>query len=571
MRSKMRADTQTDIKDEPAIRVPTLVKRYFCLLWEQRSMAVIGLLLATITAIAGIALLAVSGWFISATALAGLSLAGAHSFNYFAPGAIVRGLSIIRTTGRYGERITTHEATLRVISRLRSELFGSLAKHHWQENPLNSHDASSRLLEDIKYAESLYLSALIPGFVMLLSVLLYLFTIMIFLPDIIVWILPMLLLTVVLMPYLYLQQTLKPQDSLHQQRSQQWSSASSLFTNLRTLILYQRLQHVSATLLDNASAADITERQTSRARQKIMAINNLMCAVLILIILWQGLLALSVGELGGSHLFMLLLLTLGTQEVILGGTSALANFGLGYAALNRINAHAPSTIQQDLRTFISAAAAAETHIATPSAASPAIQFNAISYRYPQRASAVISQLSGKLAAPHWYWITAPSGHGKTTLLHLLTGQLNPYQGTINIIGANAGQLCLMPQQIDLLRGTLRYNLCLHQPHSDEALLKSLTLVELDHWLRQLPDGLDTWLGNGERMLSGGELKRLGMARLLLQDSRILLLDEPTAGIDQQRAVRILNRLHQHWAGKLVIINSHDSSLMCDSDQAFAID
>jgi ATP-binding cassette subfamily C protein CydC len=562
---------RTDTKSEMKTKIPGLVKRYFILLWEQRAMAVIGLLLATITAIAGIALLAVSGWFISATALAGLSIVGAHSFNYFAPGAIVRGLSITRTIGRYGERITTHEATLRVISHLRSELFGSLAKHHWQENPLNSHQISSRLLEDIKHAESLYLSALIPGFVMLLSVLLYLFTIMIFLPDIIGWILPVLLLTVILIPYLYLQQTLKPQDSLHQQRSQQWSSASSLFTNLRTLILYQRLEHESAALLDNATTADITERQTSRARQKIMALNNLMSAVLTLIVMWQGLLALSVGELEGSHLFMLLLLTLGTQEVILGGTSALANFGLGYAALKRINAHAPSTTQKDLRTFITVAAPAETHIATPSAASPAIQLTAISYRYPQRASAVISQLSGTLVSPHWYWITAPSGHGKTTLLHLLAGQLSSIQGAINIIGANPEQLCLMPQQIDLLRGTLRYNLCLHQAHSDEALHQAMALVELDHWFRQLPDGLDTWLGNGERMLSGGELKRLGMARLLLQDSRILLLDEPTAGIDQQRAVRILSRLHQHWAGKLVIINSHDSSLMCDSDQEFSID
>ncbi|WP_028468337.1 amino acid ABC transporter ATP-binding/permease protein [Neptunomonas japonica] len=539
--------------------MPRLVARYFSLLWEQRSMAVIGLLLATITAIAGIALLAVSGWFISATALAGLSIAGAHSFNYFAPGAIVRGLSITRTVGRYGERVTTHEATLRVISKLRAELFKTIAKQNWQENPLNSHETSSRLLEDIKHAEALYLSALVPGLVMLLCCLLYLFAMAVFLPNSGIWLVPLVLTSILFMPWLYLRKVLAPQNKLHRERNLQWSTASSIFNNLRLLILHQRLEKTGSALLDQASIADSTEKQTSLAREAVLSINQAILAILTLVVLWQGLLALSAAQIEGSQLFMLLLLTLGTQEIILNGTSALANFGLGYAALERIDNLSPSHAQPESeygsRQFI------DTQ-------NISVQFSNLNYQYPQQTPAVISQLSGTLTAPHWYWLTAPSGHGKTTLQHLLTGRLTPSSGNINIHGSHAEQINSMPQKIDLLRGTVRYNLCLHQTHTDEALIKALTLVELDDWLQQLPDGLNTWLGHGERMPSGGELKRLGIARLLLQDSRILLLDEPTAGIDQPRATRILNKLHQHWAGKLVIINSHDSSLISSSDKIF---
>lgn len=539
--------------------MPRLVKRYFMLLWQQRTMATLGLLTASITAIAGISLLAVSGWFISATAVAGLSIIGAQSFNYFAPGAVVRGLSITRTVGRYAERITTHEATLRVISHLRAELFGELARTSWQEQPLNSHEASSRLLEDIKHAEALYLSALVPSLVMLLSALLYLVTLALFLPMTALWFAPLIGLAVCVMPWLYMRQVLKPQDQLHQNRNQLWNSASSLFSNIRTLTLYQRLTHQTQQLLHAAAITNDIELQANRAKQRTLALSQLLLAVQIPIILWHGLSALSAGQIPGAMLFMLLLLTLGTHEVILSGIHTLANFGLGYTALQRIELKQPQSNVTDKRHFTH-----QNHCA--------IQVKQLTYAYPQRTIATINNLSTDFKAPHWYWITAPSGHGKTTFLQLLTGFLQPQSGCISISVAKTTQqpIAFMPQKIDLLRGTLRYNLSLHQSHSDEALISALEIVELHQWLETLPDGLDSWLGDGERMLSGGELKRLGLARLLLQPAPIVLLDEPTAGIDQARATRILQRLHTQWTDKLVLINSHDLSLVSEPDQVISL-
>ncbi|WP_370280329.1 amino acid ABC transporter ATP-binding/permease protein [Pontibacterium sp.] len=531
-----------------------LIRRYFQLLRQQRSMMLCGIALAVITALAGIALLAVSGWFISATALAGLTVAGAHGFNYFAPGAVVRGLSITRTAGRYGERLTTHEATLRVIARLRAELFGQIANHSWQKQQLNSHKASSQLLGDIEHAEGLYLNALVPALVSLISALAYLLCIGLFLPELLRWIAMPFAASLLLVPYLHWRTVSAMQDQLHQERNQQWSDTSSLFSNLRTLTLFQRLSTAGAQLQESASTADNTEQQTSRGQQRLTACHQLLLGLITLLTLWQGLVALQLDTLAGAELFMLLLLTLGTQEVIAANAGALSQFGLGYRALKRIEQQCTQSQPDDQRQ----------HSKSDQAL---IGISDLTFSYPQATTPVFKHLDLSLHSAHWHWLTAASGCGKTTLLQLIAGRLQPKEGNIRIRGPQglSEDIGLMPQRIGILRGSLRYNLCLNHSYTDTQLMQALQMVELDNWCASLPEGLDSWLGQGELMPSGGEIKRLGLARLILQDRPILLLDEPTAGIDQQRAARIFKRLRPHWQDKLVLISSHDRSLITPAD------
>ncbi|MGB0468165.1 MAG: ATP-binding cassette domain-containing protein [Pontibacterium sp.] len=161
-------------------------------------------------------------------------------------------------------------------------------------------------------------------------------------------------------------------------------------------------------------------------------------------------------------------------------------------------------------------------------------------------------------------LTGPSGPDKTTLLQLIKGQSSTEEGRV-VISTSDKDTGLMPQQPDILRGTLRYNLCLHRTCSDNELHNALRLVELDSWFKALPDGFDTWLAQGERLPSGGEQKRPGIIRLLLQDTQILLLDEPFAGVDHTRASRILSRPHAQWNNKPVTINGYDKTLIHPED------
>lgn len=127
---------------------------------------VLGMLAGLLTLLASVGLLTLSGWFISATALAGVSLVTAQAFNYFTPGAGVRGFAILRTAGRYAERITTHEATFRLLAQLRVWFYTrleALGPAHLQR--YRSADLLNRLVSDVDALDNLYLRVLAPTFI----------------------------------------------------------------------------------------------------------------------------------------------------------------------------------------------------------------------------------------------------------------------------------------------------------------------------------------------------------------------------------------------------------------------
>jgi len=529
-----------------------MTQDYWRLLWQQKKMALLGLLLAVFTAYCGIALLAVSGWFISAAALAGLTATSAMAFNFFTPGAMVRGLSIGRTLGRYGERLASHEATFRIISHLRATIFRQLSAQPWQENQLDRHQSGSRLLQDIQHIEAIYLSAVLPATVTLAVTLGYLAALLVIWPPLVLWALPWVALAVLLMPWLYSRQVLETQDQLHQQRAGQWRNTSALLTNMRTLTLHGRLAHSSEQLFQQASDGDRRENHSVNQQQSIMLLAQLSLITLTLIIFWQAFNGWQLGQLQAAQIFMVLLLTLGSVDVFLDASPTLAAWRLGLRALQRLHSQPTAT------------------------AATALQFDdqqtdliirSLDYHYPNQPAALFCRFSHRFTGPGWHWICGPSGSGKSTLIALLAGQLQPQQGSLTlplpaqppgVIPAGVG---LMPQRIDILRASLRDNLNLHHGHTDEQLWQALALVELKHWAEQLPQGLDTWLGDGEWQASGGEIKRLGLARLILQDQPLMLLDEPAAGLDSALAQRIFQRLSEHWQAKLVIANTHDRQLI----------
>lgn len=534
------------------------LRRYAHYLWQEKWLALSGALLALLTALSGIALLATSGWFISATALAGLSLATAHAFNYFAPGALVRGLSISRTAGRYGERITTHEATFRVISRFRADTFSQLARNNPATEHLNTHLVSSRLLEDVQRIESLYLTSLVPGFSLLVTFSLYLLTLYLVLPILLLTVGLPLLGSSLLFLQLHQYWVFQGQDYLHQLRNNRWTQSSSLFRNLRLLTLANQLAQHSQNWQEQARATDQQDLQSTRRHLFLSALQELCHALFLLLTLWLSLQASHAGELSPALVFMLFLLTLGTMELVAGSLGVLSEFSLGMQALERLDTISKSTAQPDDQRYF-----------LPQDRIPSIELQALSFHYPDSPHPILNQLNRELI-PGWNWLTAPSGQGKTTLLQLLSGQLPASGGTITLHGLGPGDIQLQPQHVQILKGSLRYNLCLHQEFSDQELLAALTVVELKEWVEQLPEGLDTWLGEGEWQPSGGEMKRIGLARIYLRPARVILLDEPTAGLDKHQAKRILARLRQHWQQEIVLISSHDSRLIQARDQLITL-
>lgn len=194
-----------------------------------------------------------------------------------------------------------------------------------------------------------------------------------------------------------------------------------------------------------------------------------------------------------------------------------------------------------------------------------IQFQHLHYRHHPQVP-LIEGVTLDLPAQQVVAITGTSGSGKTTLLRLLSGQLAASSGYVSINGVQLTELAQpqwreqlgwMSQHPHLLAATLRENLQLAAPEcSDEALQQALHDADLGDWFAELPEGLDTRLGDSGRPISGGQLRRIALARLLLRDAPIWLLDEPTASLDDETEQRIIACLQRAIQGRTVLLLTH---------------
>lgn len=203
----------------------------------------------------------------------------------------------------------------------------------------------------------------------------------------------------------------------------------------------------------------------------------------------------------------------------------------------------------------------------------------ISYTYYGSEQPVLKQVNLSLKQGEKLAILGRTGCGKSTLLQLLTRNWDPQQGQISLDGIPLPQwqegalrsaMTVVSQRVDVFNGSLRENLLLAKPQaSDAECVQALEQVGLTTLLDG--QGLDTWLGEGGRQISGGERRRLGIARALLHDAPILLMDEPTEGLDRKTEQQILELLLEHAKDKTVIFITHRLIGLDEMDQICLMD
>ncbi|MEF1304860.1 ATP-binding cassette domain-containing protein, partial [Vibrio owensii] len=193
-----------------------------------------------------------------------------------------------------------------------------------------------------------------------------------------------------------------------------------------------------------------------------------------------------------------------------------------------------------------------------------IEFDKVDFTYPDGQQKVLKDLTLSLPLGSKTAIVGQTGSGKSTLIQLLCRYWDVNQGQVSIGGAPLqdwsesdlrAAITVVSQRVDVLNGTLRDNLLLAAPEAtDEQLADILTKVDLANLLDE--PGLDAWLGDGGRQLSGGEKRRIGIARALLRDAPILLLDEPTEGLDKRTEQTVMELFKQHFTNKTVVFITH---------------
>ncbi len=185
-------------------------------------------------------------------------------------------------------------------------------------------------------------------------------------------------------------------------------------------------------------------------------------------------------------------------------------------------------------------------------ATRAVQLARVTVRYDGSSLPSLHDLSLSLGRGERIAVIGASGAGKSTLLALVAREIEAEAGRVECLPAT-----LLTQRTELFQDSLRDNLLLADPGADDARLRHvLAVAGLADFVATLPAGLDTMLGEGGFGLSGGQARRLALARLLLRDTPLWLLDEPTEGLDRETAHDVLQRLSARMAGRAIIIATH---------------
>ena len=506
---------------------------------EPRRLA-LGAGLAALTVLMGMGLLGLSGWFITATALAGLHAATAIVFDVFMPSAGIRLLALGRTGARYGERLLTHDATFAALATLRVRLFRGWARPDAARQLLaRPARLLFRLSADIDALESFYLRLLVPAAAALGAALLA----GLVLGVMKLWMGLLLALWLVGAGWgiaLVLARCARPAAVRRAQAMESLRARTAdLVAGQTELVMAGRIEAQCEALAAadrHLAAADLVLNRVEAGAGLAhgLAGSLTLAAVLLAVGLLTG-----EGAIGAPAAALALLVALGAIEPFAALRRGALEAGRSWLAARRLAPHMAATPEP---------------VPVPPAPDDglALQAHALTLVHPGSNRPALQRSAFTVAAGERVAVIGPSGAGKSTLLAAAAGELAPADGELRALPS-----CLLTQRTDLFQDTLRDNLRLAGPSADDARLWSvLHAAGLADEVRAMPSALDSRLGEGGLGLSGGQSRRLALARLLLRNAPFWLIDEPTEALDTATARDVLLRLRAHAEGRTLLIATH---------------
>ena len=201
----------------------------------------------------------------------------------------------------------------------------------------------------------------------------------------------------------------------------------------------------------------------------------------------------------------------------------------------------------------------------------------VSLTYPNKIEPAISKVTLAIPAGTSVAIVGPSGAGKTTLVDIMLGVLTPDTGSVLVSGSPPliaaakwpGAVSYVPQDVVITSGTIRENIGLGYPVSeatDELVNSALKVAHLDEFVSNLPDGIDTQVGERGAKISGGQRQRIGIARAMFTRPKLLVLDEATSSLDGETEASISEAIHEMRGSTTVLIIAHRLSTIRNADQ-----
>lgn len=530
-----------------------VIKRLLVLMRPWYGWMLLGTLLSLITILANISLMALSGWFIATMAMAGISGA---SVNYFTPAAGIRAFAIARTASRYGERLVTHEATFRLLATLRTwfyEHLEPLAPAILQN--YRSGDLLSRIRADIDALENFYLRILAPLLVAAITSLVILLFLLQYSVLLALIELVFLMIAGIMVPLLINKLAQHASTRQVETTSELRSAVIDSTQGMSELLIYgaaekqaERVNALSDQLLDDQK--HLAKLNGGSASALGLCANLSMWLMLIVTIPM-----VTTGKLAPVNLPMIALFALASFEAIL-------PLPLAFQTL-------PGTLAAARRLFdIVDTKPAVIEPVTPTAMPEQfdIEIDNVSLRYPNSHTNALNTISLNIPQGTHLAIVGPSGSGKSTLINALLRFWPVESGAIKLGDINIDQFsgedlrlqfAVATQQSTLFNSTIKRNLLLaKRDASDEELEQVCKLAQIHEFIETLPEGYETWIGEAGHKLSGGQIRRLGVARALLKPASVLILDEPGEGLDSVTEQKMIQAIVDSAKDRTLILITH---------------
>jgi len=534
--------------------------RLLGLLKPQLPLMLLGALLSVITIIANISLLAVSGWFITLMAMAGIS---GVSVNYFTPAAVIRFLAIVRSGGRYAERLLTHRATFNTLAQLRHYFYQQLEPLlPYYQIDLRAGDLLARLQTDIDQLDNFYLRVLLPLIVATLCVPIVCIALALISPVVALFMLGALSLVGVILPLIsyVLARDIANQQSVLESRLKLELVAG--LGAIKELLVYQIAPCYQETI-------GLISEEFYQLKYRLAKKQAVLGALTFVVTNLAALAALTYlaphvvqGSMDAKVVVAVTLLILVSFETVMALPLALQIL--------------PQTVASATRLFEIIDRQRPPVLGLQALVAGTIEFTDFSFSYPEQAAPSLSNINLSIAPGEKVAIIGASGAGKSTLVNVLMGFWPT--SDLTIAGVDLAQIetqslrdhiGLMSQQGHLFDATIADNLRLaNDAASDQQMREACDSSGLLTFIDSLPLGLDTWLGETGTGLSGGQMQRLQVAQLLLRPAEVLVLDEPTKGLDRRSELALIKRLlfHVEQRQQSLIIISHKPLMLQSMDK-----
>ena len=529
----------------------------------------LGLVLMITGLASSIGLLTTSGWFLAATAIAGLGTL----FNFFYPSASVRGLAISRTLFRYFEKLVTHDATFRILAKLRVQVFEKIIPLSPAVlNRYRNSDLLNRLVSDVDTLDSLYLRLIAPFITAIFVILAMCIGLSFVNAPLALGLGISLLLLVLVIPTVFYQLGKKFGDKLVHSRALYRTQFLEFIQAQAELLLFNAEDKLKNNMAKTEANWQADQQKEANLSGFSTALSLFLNGLIISAMLWFS----SQAEFGNDEYRMAFIAlftfaALASFEILMPLGSAFLHIGQVIESAERVT---DIIEQQPLVTFNGKAEFDQD-------ATTLIEAKDLSFTYPERQNRALENLNLTIQKGKKIAILGKTGSGKSTLLQLLVRNYDANKGELFLAGKPIAdyaedtlrsQFCFLTQRVHVFSDTLRQNLQFASAVSisDEKMIEVLNQVGLGKLLEQ-EQGLDIWLGDGGRPLSGGEQRRLGLARILLNGAPILLLDEPTEGLDRETERQILRLILAHAENKTLIMVTHRLTAIEQFDELCVID